>query len=183
MPIEKLESEYDIDVEWKGLEIHPELPPQGIPRETLFNGDYYRRAEENVRRLAATVGLEMCPPTLIANTHLALEAAEFARECGCFAAFHRRLFEAYFQDGKNIGDAAVLVALAVELGLDGEGLRLALAERRYQAQLDNVAREAARLGISGTPTFVIGNQHIGGAQPYDVLRKILVNAGAKPRRS
>ncbi|MBI2954984.1 MAG: DsbA family protein [Chloroflexi bacterium] len=158
------------------------MPPQGLPREMLFRGDYYRRAEENLRRLASEVGLAMISPTVIAKTHLALEAAEFAREHGGFAALHRRIFEAYFQDGKNIGDVEVLVGLAGEAGLDEGELRQALAERRYRVQLEQVTHEAAGLGISGTPTFVIGNRLVVGAQPYDVLRQRLVGAGAKPRQ-
>jgi predicted DsbA family dithiol-disulfide isomerase len=169
-------------VEWKGLEIHPNLPPLGRPREQLFKDDFQRMVEESMNVLADEVGLEMRLPTLISNTHLALEAAEFARENGGFDAFHRRLFEAYLQDGKNIGDVEVLVNLADELGLDGEALRQALAEHRYQARLQQVSQEAARLGIRSTPTFVVGDQRVSGADNYELLRKFLVNAGAKPRR-
>lgn len=181
--MERLESEYDIDVEWKGLEIRPQLPPNGRPRETRPGDDGRRQVEESIRQLAADVGLEMRSPDVIANTHLALEAAEFARERGRFAALHRRIFEAYFQNGRNISEAEVLVELADEMGLDGQALRQALAERRYQGQLEQVTREAAELGVRSTPTYVIGDRRVVGAKPYEVLREQLISAGAKLRRA
>lgn len=180
MRVEQLEQEYDVEVEWKGFEIHPELPPGGIPSERL-QGEYFRQAAENVRWLAAEAGVVMCSPSILANTHLALEAAEFARERGVFTVLHRRLFEAYFHDGVNIGDPEALVKLAEEAGLDGEELRRALTERRYRAQLEEVTREARELGIDGTPTFIIGNLGVVGAQPYEVLRRAAIEAGARPR--
>ena len=97
-----------MEVEWKGMELHPELPEHGLPSEEILSGDYFRRAKENLRRLAAEDGLAMINPTLIVNSHLALETAEFARERGAFAALHRRLFEAYFQEDLNIGDRETL---------------------------------------------------------------------------
>lgn len=168
-------------VEWKGLEIHPELPPEGMPREMFMRGGHLRQVEENLRRLAEEAGVAMKPPEVIANTHLALEAAEFAREHGEFGLFHRRLFELYFQDGVNIGEMNALVSLAEEAGLDGSELRQALAERRYQGRLREVSLESQRYGVSGTPTFFIGSQVVVGAQPYEVLRQAALRAGARPR--
>lgn len=168
-------------VEWKGMELHPELPEHGLPSEEFLSGDYFRRAKENLRRLAAEDSLAMINPTLIVNSHLALETAEFARERGAFAALHRRLFEAYFQEDLNIGDRETLVKLAGEAGLDGDEVQNVLAERRYQRQLSEVLGEARRLGITGAPTFLICNQRVVGAQPYEVLRQAAIMAGAKPR--
>lgn len=140
MRVEQLEQEYDVEVEWKGFEIHPELPPEGIPSERL-RGEHFRQAAENIRRLAAEAGLVMSSPSILANTHLALESAEFARDRGgAFVTFHRRLFEAYFQDGLNIGSPEVLVKLAEEVGLHADELRTALAEHRYRARLEEATR-------------------------------------------
>jgi len=180
---ERLEREFDVEVEWKGLEIHPELPPGGIPRESIIRGDYFRRAEENLQRLAAGEGLTMRSPEIIANSHLAMEAAEYAREKGKLAVFHRRLFEACYQEGLNLGDVETLARLAEETGLDVAELRQALAERRYQDRLAETTREAARSGVTGTPTFIFGDQMVVGAQPYDVLRQAAERAGARPRPS
>lgn len=165
------------------MELHPDLPPEGVSRVELLGEDYLRTADESLRWLAADAGLEMTPPSVVANTHLALEAAEFARQQGGFESLHRRLFEAYYQDGMNIGDPEVLVELVKQAGLDGDELRKALAERRYQRQLDEVREESWRLGITGVPTFFVSGQRVVGAQPYEVLRQAALSAGANPRPS
>lgn len=167
-------------MEWKGWELHPERPPEGVPREAL-QGERYRRAHEHLKMLAAGAGLVFNPPPVVANTHLALEASEFAREHGAFEKLHRRLFEAYFQEGVNIGDAEALIGLARESGLEAEELRRVLAEHSYVERLAETAREAHRLGITGVPTFIVGRWAVVGAQPYDVLRDAALRAGAKPR--
>lgn len=104
------------------------------------------------------------------SSHRALEAAEFARDQGRFPDYHRRLFEASFAEGKNIGDLAVLGELGEEVGLDPAALRQAVRERRYADRLAAVSREAHEYGISGTPTFFIGPYAVVGAQPYELLQ-------------
>ena len=49
----------------------------------------------------------------------ALRVTELARERGLHAAVHDRLMDAYWAEGRNIGDPAELRSLAVEAGLDG----------------------------------------------------------------
>lgn len=176
-----MEKDFDIEVIWKGFEIHPDLPPDGILRETFARGSYFRQVEESLRRLADDAGLILKSPSVIANTHLALEASEFAREQGRFAELHRRLFEAYFQEDVNIGDIEVLVRLANEVGLEGADLRRALDEDRFRGLLHETTEEAHRYGVSGTPTFFIGDERVVGAQPYEVLKQAALRAGARLR--
>src|SRR5688572_33389404 len=73
------------------------------------------------------------------NSHLALEAAEFATEEAPAQrdAFHRRMFRAYFEELADIGDVAEVVRLGVEVGLDGDRLGAALEGGRYRQQVDD----------------------------------------------
>ncbi|HEX3035643.1 MAG TPA: DsbA family protein [Thermodesulfobacteriota bacterium] len=107
----------------------------------------------------------------MSNSHLAFEASEFAREKGVFDSFHTRVFEAYFVEGKNIGDKSVILDLAQGLGLNIDELSSALSEHRYQNRLEEVQKEKIRYGIIGTPTFIIGNTKLIGLQNYDALRQ------------
>ena len=176
-----MEKEFDVRVEWKGFEIHPDLPAEGLPRESFIPSSYLQQVEESLRRLAADAGLTMAPTPVIANTHLALEASEFAREHGGFSRFHRRLFEAYFQEGANIGEIEVLVKLAGDIGMGGVELRRALAEHWYRDRLQETTEDAHRCGVSGTPTFFLGDRCVVGAQPYEVLKQAALGAGARLR--
>jgi RNA polymerase sigma-70 factor (ECF subfamily) len=63
-----------------------------------------------------------------ARAILRRELTEFAREQGAFASYHRALFEAYFGEGRDIGDEAVLAELGAACGLDPDALRQSLEE-------------------------------------------------------
>ncbi|TAK68032.1 MAG: DsbA family oxidoreductase, partial [Dehalococcoidia bacterium] len=112
-------------------------------------------------------------PRLIANSHLALEAAEFARAHGAFERFHAALFEAYFGEGRDVGDAGVLCDIATACGIDRGQLREALNDRRYAGAIDRATAAAREDGIISTPTLVYeGGFRLVGAQDYDVFASI-----------
>ncbi len=163
--------EHNVLVEWRGMEIHPEIPTEGeeIP---AHRADQRRAGWENVRRLATEAGLEMNMPVKRVNTRLALQAAEFAKDQGAFDAFHCALFAAYFTEGRDVGDMEVLLSLAAENGLKPEELRLALEEGRYLPRLQTFRQQAAEDVISGVPTFIKGGLRVVGAQPYVVIQKV-----------
>ena len=126
-----------------------------------------------IASLGATVGLEMKSPELLANSRLALEAAEFAKECGKAESFEERIFRAYFNDNLNIGSQGVLGELAIEVGLDRDELNVALESSRYHKRLDDNARAAHERGVDGVPTFFVGDYPLVGAQSEQVMRQIL----------
>lgn len=177
--------EFEIDLEWAPFELHPETPPEGRPSGALLGGSdraqaYFRQ----LRALAAESGLDMQVPPLIANSRLALEAAEFAREQGAFDCYHRALFAAYFRDGQDIGDVAVLADLAGGCGIDPEGLRSALVQGRYTAAVAEKMERAREMGVTGTPAFLLGGRFvITGAQDMAVFRDVLRRLGVPPRTS
>ena len=67
-----------------------------------------------------------------------------------------------------------IAASAGKLGLDMRALQKCIDERRFEADIRKDVQEAESLGISGTPTFVVGRTSAGpmqgvklvGAQPY-----------------
>lgn len=170
--VERLQTEYDIEVEWKNYEIHPDIPKDGAPKSFLGK-NYMQTVEENLRLLAKVEELEIRLNSFISNSHIALEASEFARGKGVFGSFHKRVFEAYFLEGKNIGDKSVILDLAQELRLDTDELSSALDEHRYHERLEEVQKEKTRYGIIGTPTFILGKTQLAGLQSYDVLRQLV----------
>jgi predicted DsbA family dithiol-disulfide isomerase len=70
----------------------------------------------------------------------------------------------------------VLKQIARDSGLDAEAMASAVESRKYLPKLEEAKEDAARLGVSGVPTFYIDNRKlIVGAQPLDVFRKALRN--------
>jgi predicted DsbA family dithiol-disulfide isomerase len=85
-----------------------------------------------------------------------------------------RLFRAYFREGRDIGDAATLAALAGDVGMDqGVAARLLASD----ADRDDIrARDAhARSrGVQAVPTYVIANQYaLSGAQPVALWSQVI----------
>ena len=166
------------------FELHPEIPPEGRPREEVLPAAYMARAEAGVNRLAATVGLELKLHQRLINSRPALQAAEFAREQGRFDAMHHNLLHTYWDEGRDVSDIAVLREVAARTGVDVAGMEAAIAEDRFGDYLDARRSEAEELGINGIPAHVIADRYlVMGAQPYDLFERVMAKVGVPKRAS
>jgi predicted DsbA family dithiol-disulfide isomerase len=90
------------------------------------------------------------------------------------------IFRAYFVEGKDIGDKAVLVELAVGAGIRRERAEALLASDEGADEVSAAEIAAQRRGISGVPTFVIdGRPVFSGAQRTELMLAHLLGA-ARP---
>jgi len=174
--VRKLKSEFELEIDWRGFQIHPEWPAEGMAA-----ADYRRGMDPETRRtiwariqaMAEATGFSMKPPAVLTNSRMALEAAEFANQCGVGEAFEERVYRAYFNEGLNIGSQGVIGELAAEVGIDRNELDLAIESNRYVERLRDNASDAHTRGVSGVPTFFVGEYPLVGAQNEDVMRQIL----------
>ncbi len=133
-----------------------------------------KRMIEHLRSMGAAFGITFADRPLLSNSRLALQAVEFARDSGKFQDYHRALFTAYFSEGLDIGDLIVLRQIAQDIGLNAEAMIQGVESGRYLQKLKESQEKAARLGVTGVPTFFIGmKKSIVGAQPLEVFRKAL----------
>jgi predicted DsbA family dithiol-disulfide isomerase len=177
--IRKLKPEFDFQLEWRGFQIHPDWPAEGTPADKVRGlGDEQSRQAlwERISAMAAAVGFSMKPPALLTNSRAALAATEFARESGRDERLEERIYRAYFNDGENIGDASVVARLAGEAGLDAGEVADAIKSPKYEMRLKNNSLAAHNRGVSGVPTFFIGEYPLVGAQSVDAMRAILKRA-------
>ena len=159
-----------------GLEIHPDTPPGGRPVAELFRQEEVDRMMKHLRTMGAPFGIIFSDITRISNSRLALQAGEFAKEQGRFDDLHDALFQACFSQGLDIGDDEVILQIGRDVGIDVEGMKRALQDGRYLPKLDQAQQEASRLGVTGVPTFFLGDsKSIVGAQPLDVFRRTLLS--------
>jgi predicted DsbA family dithiol-disulfide isomerase len=172
--IDQLRREFDVQVEWRPFELHPETPKSGtILAGRLGSAARARAYEENILGIARDSQITMRMPAVIANSHRALEAAEFARDDGAFDAMHEGLFAAYFGDGRDIGDIDVLCEVARGCGVDDQRLRQALADETYAVRIDELTNAARRDEVLSTPTFVFpGGFRLIGGQEYAVFQSV-----------
>jgi predicted DsbA family dithiol-disulfide isomerase len=131
--------------------------------------------------MADQAGLPVGERTHWFDSEPAHEASEWAREQGTGEQFRHAIYEAYFVKNINIGSPDVLVQIANDLGLDGENLREALADKRYQNVVTEQFQEAHQIGVTGVPTFVAGGYAVVGAQPYEMFVRLMETVGAERR--
>lgn len=94
-------------------------------------------------------------------------AALAAQRQGNYADFHRELMSA-----ESVDDTAIK-AIAEKSGLNFESLQKDMEDPAIKAALDNNFKLASALGITGTPTFVIGDRLIPGAVSAEVLVELV----------
>jgi len=168
-------------VDWVAFPLHPETPEEGRSLEELFAGRPIDVPEmmSHLRQTAAGLGLPFGDRTMTYNSRLAQEMAEWAADKGRENDFHRVVFRAYFSDGLNIGNPAVLVKLADAAGLSGEEARQIIESRTYRQAVDRDWDRAVRLGVTAVPTFMIRGKTLVGAQPMSVLERFLEDNGVR----
>ena len=166
---------------WLPFDLHPEYPPDGIPREQL-HARYGTSFHDRLRERFAEEGLAYDPPPdVVPNTMRALRVTELARERGLHAAVHDRLMDAYWAEARNIGDPDELRALAVEAGLDAGEVDDVLAGDAYRDSVVGLTQQAVSIGITGVPGFLLDRRLLVlGAQPREVFERAFEQLSATP---
>jgi len=112
------------------------------------------------------------PPAWLDST-AALAGAELARDSGAFRAYHDAMFQAAFEERRNIGDHSVLEEIATRAGLDRERFRADIRSGVAIPRLEANKREADEFSALGYPTFILGDFPLTGIQPIDSMRLIV----------
>ena len=175
-----------IEVVYRPYQLDP-TAPSGAPQPVVDAyakkfGGVERAAQiiDTVTKTAAADGIEFrMDIALRANTILAHRLIWFADQSlddghVTQRALKERLMRAYFTDGQDVGDVDVLVACAVDVGLDDGQVRAFLASREGQSEVIEMLDHAASTGITGVPTYVINGQWaVPGAQDPAVFERII----------
>lgn len=135
-------------------------------------------AQERMTRLMSEERLPYGTRTHTFNSRSAQELAVWAVTQSEGAGIHDALFHAYFVDGRNIAERVVLLDVVSSIGLSSAKAAGVLDSRSHRDLVDADWEESRRLGITGVPTFVAGNQGVAGAQPFEVLEQLAIRAGA-----
>jgi predicted DsbA family dithiol-disulfide isomerase len=169
------------DVHWNPFQLNPDMPKEGRDRASyraLKFGSAEKSAalDQRITEAAAAVGLAFRTDlmTRTPNTIDAHRLIWFAGQHGDQDAAMEAVFKAYFIDGRDIGDHAVLADCAVQAGLRRqdvvEFLAGDLADKEMRAA-DQAARQA---GVSGVPSFFLdGYSLFSGAMPADTIADAL----------
>jgi protein-disulfide isomerase len=112
-------------------------------------------------------------PILSEESRTAARLSLVAAERGRFKQFHESLYA-----GGRITDASIDGALRAA-GIDAATAQAASASPRIDAEIQQNLRVAQKLGMTGTPSWVIGNQVTSAALPFEELRAQIAKVRAK----
>jgi len=165
-----------VQVKFVHFPLHPDTPSDGKSLDALFAGRGYDlpKMQAQMRSRMAAEGLPYGERKMTYNSRLAQELAAWAESQSGGEAIHDALFRAYFVDGKNIGEPAELLKIVEDIGLPLEQAREVLETRSYKAAVDADWEKSRRYGVTGVPTFVLGDRGVVGAQPYEALERLVL---------
>ena len=181
--IESLPDDVAVDIEWLPYELNPEMPVQGIDRKvyrTMKFGSWERSQALDARTIAAGAGdgvqlnyerIKITPNTFAAH-RLAWYAARQGRQRPMVVA----ILTAYFEEGRDIGDPDVLVALAEDAGFSADDVRSFLEGDEGSDAIRALESEGRAAGIHGVPHFDIDGFAVSGAQAPEILRQVILEA-------
>jgi predicted DsbA family dithiol-disulfide isomerase len=169
--------ELGIEINWRPYQLDPNVPRQGVDRREYFrakfgDGERVKGMSDTLRQYGEDLGIafafdkaEMRPNTI--DSHRLIR---WASSVGVQDAVVEALFKAYFEEGRDIGDRAVLVEIAAACGMDGELVEDLLASDADVELVNREAGQAGQMGVQGVPAFVFeGKYLIVGAQDTDTL--------------
>jgi predicted DsbA family dithiol-disulfide isomerase len=127
------------------------------------------------------IGEEPEPPRMMWNTRAAHMLLHWTLDTAGPEVQTRlklALFDAHFQQRRNVSDAEVLADIAASVGLDRAGAKAALAEEELARIIEDEEMDAIGKGINAVPTMLVeGRYMIPGAQDPDTyanyLRKVV----------
>jgi len=179
--------EVGVDISFHPLQLNPGLPPEGeatadnIARKYGLTPDQARTRGGGVRAAATEAGLAMAGrPDRLYDTFDAHRLLHWAGEQGRQRELKHALFDAYFEQGRNIADHDVLADTAATAGLDRAAARDVLVGGRYAAQVHDDEIEWRSEGIASVPTMVIDREFVvSGAQAPERIERALRKLAAR----
>lgn len=168
--VEEAENEGVAEIEWLPFELRPAPAPLPEPRGEYIRGHW----RGQVYRLADEHGVEIHVPRCQPRSTLALTLHAYAVEEDKGRAYRNAAHRAFFVEGLDVGDDAVLREAASEAGLDADAALEAAWDPARLVALRSSREVALRLGIHGVPTVATADEVLfyGAAAPGR-LRPIL----------
>jgi predicted DsbA family dithiol-disulfide isomerase len=175
-----------VEIRWRSFELDPTLPADAgsadeeLARRRGLTVAEARAMHEETERMGAEIGIRFdFSRARRGNTFDAHRVLHMAHAEGRQVAVMDRLFAGYFGEGEPIGDRSALARIAGRAGLDGTAVADMLAGDGYAVDVRADEREAAELGITAVPFFVIDKRFgLAGAHPAETLRAAVEQAQA-----
>ena len=183
-----LRPDLEAELAWRPFELDPNVPDGGVPYLEFMRGIFGRGEAADARREQGWAGLTAAGREHGAEYHFhdikvrpntldAHRLMRWAQDEGEGDAVAEALFAANFRDGRDIGDAETLAAIARDAGMDGDAVHARLqsgADREAVRAEEDIFR---RMGVTGVPTFILDRRlALSGAHDPQLLAQAMDRA-------
>ena len=179
--------DHPFTIEYHPFQLNPDMPAGGMDRrtylETKFGGkegavQAYAPVLERAEAAGLNINFDAIQTT--PNTLNAHRLIHWAGIEGHQLFVVQKLFEAYFVEGRDIGDSEVLADVADSAGMDAALVATLLAS---DADVDDIrARDvhSRKMGVQSVPTFIVAQAHaVPGAQPTETWDTVIAEIMAQ----
>lgn len=188
MALERLGDEVRAEVHFQPFELNPQMVPQGEDTTEHLAKKYGSTPEQaaairkTITERGAEVGFtfHLDKRSRIYNTFDAHRLLHWALGEGRQYPLKKALLAAYFTEGKNPSDHAVLLAAAQAAGLDAERAAAVLRSDAFAAEVRSREQFYTGSGIHSVPAVIVNDRHlISGGQPPEVFEQALRQISAQ----
>ena len=182
--------DFECQKRWRPFFLNPNTPPEGEPYLPFLIQKFGGREKveglfQRICKAGQVYSLEYHFERILvrANTLQAHRLVHWAQQQGDAQVLVESLFVAQFQEGKNVGDLAVLIELAKSAGYDAVAAQNYLVSNQETDLILEMEKESRAWGVSAVPTFVV-DRHLmvpGAENPLmlaDAIREVLKKATA-----
>lgn len=180
--LQRLDAELEPSLTFQPFELNPQMVAEGeditehLHKKYGSTPEQAAAARENIRARGEALGFtfNMDKRGRIYNTFNAHRLLHWAQGEGKQAALKKALLTAYFTDGENPSDPALLVRVAASVGLDASRAQAILDSDEFAEEVRAQESFYQQAGIHSVPAIILNDQHlISGGQPPEVFEQAL----------
>ena len=166
------------EVSWYPYQLNPDIPAAGLPFDTYLTQRFGSPVNvepvlEHLTAEGADAGIEFRFDSIrhVPNTLPAHQLMQLAETLGVDqSALAERLFRAFFEEGRDLGETETLVNIATRFGIAAADVRTATNSAEMQKLILSREAQVRASGMAGVPGFLINRRLlIVGAQQSDSI--------------
>ena len=166
-------------VNWHPILLGPVFKAVGTAPLTLLpiKGDYSRHDFARMARYHK-VAFRL-PEKFPVGTQVAARAFYLIADGDAARArdFAKRVFRAYYVQGRDVADPAVVMALAAEAGVDAAALAGPLKGEAIKERVKAEVDSAMKAGVFGSPHFIVDGEPFWGVDRLPVMEEWMRTGG------
>lgn len=177
--IDALGEKYGRKVLWRPMLLGVVIQKTGLPLllDVPIKGDYSKR---DILRSARYYGVPFNFPAKFPLSAVTPSRAYYwlhGQDCAKARDFARAVFRAYWVDGRDISDMAVVLDIAAGMGIDRDALAAGMVTPEIKERLKVETETALAKGMCGAPYFVVDGEPFWGADRLPQIEKWLQTGG------